>query len=208
MHTARNPLEEPPVKFRNSSLGQTASTYARPIRHLRQTGFGAGVIVGAIAMLGTPGLAQASAITPKAFCAKIPAATVSSLFGQKVSLLGAESAASTDNDVCEFAKIVGKSISGVTMNYDYKATGTAAQDNSALGKEQGVSGFVVKSYASIGGGGTYSFSDTFKDTTSGAKIHESGMVSYDGANHYGVIVTDVLPTSKLAALLKLVVSAA
>ena len=166
------------------------------------------VIVGAIALFGVPGLAQATAIAPKAFCAKISVTTVSSLFGQKVSLLGAESAASTDNDVCEFAKIVGRTVSGVTMNYDYKATGTAAQDNAALGKEQGVSGFVVKSYASIGGGSTYSFSDTFKDTTTGAKIHESGMISYDGVNHYGVIVTVVLPTSKLASLLKLVVSAA
>jgi len=34
------------------------------------------------------------------------------------------------------------------------------------------------------------------------------MISYHGVNHYGVIVTDVLPTSKLASLLKLVVSAA
>jgi hypothetical protein len=167
------------------------------------------VILGAFAFaFGVPGLAQASAISPKAFCAKISTTAVSSLFGEKVSLLGAETAASTDNDVCEFAKIVGTSVSGVTMNYDYKATGTAAQDNSALGKEQGVTGFVAKSYASVGGGSTYSFSDTFKDTTTGAKIHESGMISYDGVNHYGVIVTDVLPTSKLASLLKLVVSAA
>jgi hypothetical protein len=193
------------MKLRTTSLGQRASTCSRRVS---RTGLGAVVIISAIALFGTPGLAQASAIAPKAFCAKIPTATVSSLFGEKVSLLGAETAASTDNDVCEFAKIVGTSVSGVTLNYDYKATGTAAQGNSALGKEQGVSAFVVKSYSSIGGGSTYSFSDTFTDTTSGAKIHESGMVSYDGANHYGVIVTDVLPASKLASLLRLVVSAA
>jgi hypothetical protein len=196
------------MKFRTASLAQIASSDTRPKRRVSRTGLGAVVIVGAIALFGSPGLAQASAITPKALCAKIQAATVSSLFGQKVSLLGAETAASTHNDVCEFAKIVGRSVSGVTMNYDYKATGTAAQNISALKKEQDVSGLVIKSYASIGGGSTYSFSDTFTDTTSGVKIHESGMVSYDGANHYGVIVTDVLPTSKLASLLKLVVSAA
>jgi hypothetical protein len=188
------------MKFRSASIA------ARPFRHVYRTGLGAVVMVGAIAF-GAPGLAHASAIAPKAFCAKISAATVSSLFGAKVSLLGAEAAGSTDNDVCEFAKLVGTTVSGATMNYDYKGTGTAAQDNSALGKEQGVSSFVVKSYASIGGGSTYSFSDIFK-TDSGAKIHESGMVSYDGTNHYGVIVTVVLPTSKLASLLKLVVSAA
>jgi hypothetical protein len=196
------------MRFHTASLAQTAPTDARPPHRVSRTGLGAVAIVGAIALFGVPGLAQATAIAPRAFCAKIPVATVSSLFGQKVSLLGAESAASTDNDVCEFAKIVGRTVNGVTMNYDYKATGTAAQDNAALGKEQGVSGFIVKSYASIGGGSTYSFSDTFKDTTTGAKIHESGMISYHGVNHYGVIVTEVLSTSKLAGLLKLVVSAA
>ncbi len=196
------------MKFRTAALSQIVSAASRPFRRASRAGLGAAVIAGAFAMFVTPGLAQAVAIAPKTLCAKIPASTVSSLFGQKVTLLGAESAASTDNDVCEFAKIVGKSVSGVTMNYDYKATGTAAQGNSALGKEQGVSGFVIKSYASIGGGSTYSFTDTFKNTTSGAKIHESGMISYAGVNHYGVIVTDVLPTSKLASLLKLVVSAA
>jgi hypothetical protein len=196
------------MKFRTISLGETASSGARSLRRVSGTGLGAVVIVGAIVLFCIPGLAEAGAITPKAFCAKIPVAMVSSLFGQKISLLGAETAASTDNDVCEFAKIVGRSVSGVTMNYDYKASGTAAQDNSALGKEQGVSDFVVKSYASIGGGSTYSFSDTFKDTTTGVKISESGMISYAGVNHYGVIVTDVLPTSRLASLLKLVVSAA
>lgn len=196
------------MRFHTATLGQTGPTVARPLRRASRTGLGAVAIVGAIALFGAPSLAQASAIAPKVFCAKISVATVSSLFGEKVSLLGAEAAASTDNDVCEFAKIVGRTVSGVTMNYDYKATGTAAQDNSALGKEQGVSGFVVKSFASIGGGSTYSFSDTFKDTTTGVNIHESGMISYHGVNHYGVIVTDVLPTSKLASLLKLVVSAA
>lgn len=196
------------MRFHTATPARTAPTAARPPRRVPRTGLGAVAIVGAIALFGVPGLAQATAIAPKAFCAKISVTTVSSLFGQKVSLLGAESAASTDNDVCEFAKIVGRTVSGVTMNYDYKATGTAAQDNAALGKEQGVSGFVVKSYTSIGGGSTYSFSDTFKDTATGAKIHESGMISYHGVNHYGVIVTVVLPTSKLASLLKLVVSAA
>jgi hypothetical protein len=196
------------MRLGTATLGQAASTAARPFRRqVSRTGLGAVAILGAIALFGTPSLAQASAIAPKVFCAKISATTVSSLFGQKVSLLGAENAASTNNDVCEFAKIVGTSVSGVTMNYDYKATGTATQDNAALGKEQGVSGFVVKSYASIGGGTTYSFSDTFKNSK-GTKIPESGMVSYDGVNHYGVIVTEALPTSKLATLLKLVVSAA
>ena len=38
-------------------------------------------------------------------------------------------------------------------------------------------------------------------------IHESGMVSYNRSNHYGVIVTKVLSTSKLAKLLTLVVKA-
>jgi hypothetical protein len=193
------------MKLRTASLGLTSSPDPRDVHHATRTALGAAVILGALAF-GAPGLAQAAVISPRAFCAKISATTVSSLFGQKVSLLGAESAASTDNDVCEFGKIVGKSVSGVTMNYDFKATGTATQDNSALGKEQGVTGFVAKSYASIGGGSTYSFADTFKATS--GKIHESGMVSYDGVNHYGVIVTDVLPTSKLASLLKLVVNAA
>jgi hypothetical protein len=178
------------------------------LRRVLRTGLGAVVLAGGVAAFASSSLAQASAITPAAFCAKIPAATVSSLFGRKVSLLGAEMAGGTNNDVCEFAKIVGKTVTGVTVNYDYKGTGTASQDNSSLSKEQGVSGFVIKSYASIGGGSTYSFTDTFKNTTTGSKIHESGMLSYRGSTHYGVVVTAALPTSKLASLLKLVVSAA
>src|ERR1700728_4509217 len=117
------------MRFHTASPARTAATDARSLRRVSRTGLGAVAIVGAIGLFGVPGLAQATAIAPKAFCAKISVTTVSSLFGQKVSLLGAESAASTDNDVCEFAKIVGRTVSGVTMNYDYKATGTAAQDN-------------------------------------------------------------------------------
>jgi hypothetical protein len=178
------------------------------LRLMYRMGLSAISIAGAIALLGPPVFAQASTIAPKSFCAKISATTVSSLFGQKVSFLGATTGGSASNDVCEFAKIVGKSVSGVTLNYDYKGTGTPSQENAALSKEQGVTGLVIKSYASIGGGSTYSFTDTFKDATLGTKISESGMDSFDGSNHYGVIVTDVLPTSKLASLLKLAVSAA
>jgi hypothetical protein len=205
MHTAQNHLEDVPMKLRRKSVGRTVTTLA--IRRIYRTGLGAAVLASGVAAFTSSSLAQASVITPKAFCAKIPATTVSSLFGQKVTLLGAEMAGSTDNDVCEFAKIVGKTVTGVTVNYDYRGTGTASQDNSSLSKEQGVSGFVIKSYASIGGGSTYSFTDTFKNTTTGTKIHESGMLSYRGSTHYGVIVTTALPTSKLASLLKLVVSA-
>jgi len=193
------------VNFHTGSLEQAATTSARPTRRGARASLGAVVITGAIGLIGVPSVAQAAAITPKAFCAKISAATVSSLFGQKVTLLGADTGGSAYNDVCEFAKIVGKSVSGVTLNYDYKGTGTASENDTALSKEQGVSGFAIKSYSAIGGT-TYSFTDTYKSSVS--KISESGMLSYSGANHYGVIVTDVLPTSKLAALMKLVVSAA
>ena len=109
---------------------------------------------------------------------------------------------------CEFAKIVSGSVSGVTLNYDYKGTGTVASNEAALKKQKGVSALVIKSYSSIGGGTTLSFTDTFSDTTLHTTIHESGMVSYAGSNHYGVIVTKVLPTSTLAKLLNLVVKAA
>ena len=181
---------------------------SRRRRHLR-VGLGAIVVSGVIGLFGAPTLAQPSKISPKAFCAKIPAATVSSLFGQKVPLLGAL-LQGRGNDVCEFAKIgSGYSVSGVTLNYDYMGTGTVASNLAALKKQKGVSHLVIKPYASIGGGTTYSFTATFSDPTPPAtKIHESGMVSYNRSNHYGVVVTKVLSTSKLAKLLNLAVKAA
>jgi hypothetical protein len=170
-------------------------------------GLGAIVVSSVIGLLfGAPTFAQATAISPKAFCAKIPAATVSSLYGQKIALLGA-SAEPAGNDVCEFAKIVSGSVSGVTLNYDYMGTGTASSNVAALKKQKGVSGLVIKPYASIGGT-TYSFTDTFSDPTSHIKIHESGMDSFNGSHHYGAVVTKVLSTSKLAKLLALAVKAA
>lgn len=173
--------------------------------HLR-VGLSAVVVSGVIGIFGAPNVAQASAISPKAFCDKIPVSTVSSLFGQKITLLGAL-AATPGNDVCEFAKIVNGSVSGVTLNYDYNGTGTTSSNIAALKKQKGVSGLVIKSYTSIGGT-TYSFTDTFSDTTLHTEIHESGMVSYNGSNHYGVILTKVLSTSTLAKLLNLAVKAA
>jgi hypothetical protein len=178
---------------------------SQPRPRLRM-GLGAIVVSGVIGLFGVPSLAQASAISPTAFCAKIPAATVSSLFGQKLTLLGA-AAEPAGNDVCEFAKIVSGSVSGVTLNYDYMATGTASSNLAALKKEKGVSGLLIKPHASIGGS-TYSFTDTFSDSTLHTKIHESGMDSFNGSNHYGAIVTKVLSTSKLAKLLTLAVKAA
>jgi len=174
-------------------------------QHLRM-GLGAIVVSGVIGIFGAPTLAQASAISPAAFCAKIPAASVSSLFGQKITLLGALAEAA-GNDVCEFAKIVSGSVSGVTLNYNYMGTGTASSNLAALKKERGVSSLVIKPYASIGGT-TYSFTDTFSDPTLGTKIQESGIVSYNGSNHYGLVVTKVLSTSTLAKLLALAVKAA
>lgn len=174
--------------------------------HLLRMGLSAVVVSGVIGVFGAPTLAQASAISPKAFCDKIPVSSVSSLFGQKITLLGAL-VATPGNDVCEFAKIVNGSVSGVTLNYDYKGTGTTSSNIAALKKQKGVSGLVVKSYTSIGGT-TYSFTDTFSNTTLHTMIHESGMVSYNGSNHYGVILTKVLSTSTLAKLLNLAVKAA
>jgi hypothetical protein len=173
--------------------------------HLR-IGLGAIVVSAVIGLFGAPSLAQASTISPTAFCAKIPAATVSSLFGQKITLLGAL-AEPAGNDVCEFAKIVSGSVSGVTLNYDYVATGSVSSNLAALKREKGVSSLVIKPYASIGGT-TYSFTDTFSDATLHTKVHESGMDSFNGSNHYGAVVTKVLSTSKLATLLTLVVKAA
>ena len=175
-------------------------------RHHLRMGLGAIVVSSVIGLFGASTLAQASAISPKAFCDKIPATTVSSLFGQKVMLLGAL-AEPAGNDVCEFAKIVNGSVSGVTLNYDYMASGTVSSNLAALKKEQGVSDLVLKPYASIGGT-TYSFTDTFSDPTLRTKIHESGMDSFNGSNHYGVVVTKVLSSSTLAKLLNLVVKAA
>jgi hypothetical protein len=173
--------------------------------HLRM-GLGAIAASSVVGLFGALTLAQASAISPRAFCAKIPAATVSSLFGKKVTLLGAL-AEPAGNDVCEFAKIVNGSVSGVTLNYNYMGTGTPSSNIAALKKQKGVSGLVIKPYASIGGT-TYSFTDTFTDPMRNIKIRESGMDSFNGSNHYGAIVTKVLSTSKLAKLLTLVVKAA
>ena len=174
--------------------------------HHFRMGLSVVVVSGVLGVFGSSTLAQASAISPKAFCDKIPVSTVSSLFGQKITLLGAL-VPTAGNDVCEFAKIVSGSVSGVTLNYDYKGTGTTSSNITALKKEKGVSDLVIKSYASIGGT-TYSFTDTFSDTTLHTEIHESGMVSYNGSNHYGLVVTKVLPTSTLAKLLTLAVKAA
>jgi hypothetical protein len=179
---------------------------SRRNRHVR-IGLSAIVVSGVVGLVGSSTLAQASAISPKAFCAKVSVATVSSLFGQKITLLGALEEA-PGNDVCEFAKIVSGSVSGVTMNYDYIGTGTTASNIAALKKEKGVSALDIKTYSSIGGGTTYSFTDTFSDTTLHTVIHESGMVSYNGSNHYGLVVTKVLPMSTLAKLLELAVKAA
>ena len=174
--------------------------------HRLRMGLGAIMVSSVIGLLGAPAMAQASAISPTAFCAKIPAATVSSLLGQKITLLGAFAEA-PGNDVCEFAKIVGGSASGVTLNYDYMGTGTVSSNIAALKKEKGVSNLVLKPYASIGGT-TYSFTDTFSDPRLHTKVQESGMDSFNGANHYGAIVTKVLSTSTLAKLLTLAVKAA
>ncbi len=194
-----------PEASRRSSAPAAASTL--PPAHRLRAALGAIAFAGVVAVVSPQGIADASTITPKAFCAKISGTTVSSLFGQKVSLLGAAAEASAYNDVCEFGKVVGKSVEGVTMNYDYKSTGTASQDNISLSKERGVSGFVLKPYSPVGGT-TYSFTDIFSDTVTGTKIKESGMVSYNGTNHYGVIVDGELSTSTLGKLLKLVVNAA
>ena len=99
------------------------------------------------------------------------------------------------------------SVSGVTLNYDDIGTGTPSSNVAALKKAEGVSSLVIKSYASIGGT-TCSFTDTFSDSTLHTKIQESGMDSFNGSNHYGVVVTKVLPTSTLAKLLTLAVQAA
>jgi hypothetical protein len=99
---------------------------ARRGHHLRM-GLSAVVVSSAIGVFGAPTLAQASTISPKAFCDKIPVSTVSSLFGQTITLLGAL-APTPGNDVCEFAKIVNGSVSGVTLNYDYKGTGTTSSN--------------------------------------------------------------------------------
>lgn len=188
-----------------ASQSQDAIEISQRGHHLR-VGLCAIVVSSVLGFFGAATLANASAIVPAAFCAKIPAATVSSLFGQKVRLLGA-SAEPAGNDVCEFAKIVNRSVSGVTLHYDYKGTGTPSSNVAALKKEKGVSSLVIKPHASIGGT-TYSFTDTFSDPTLHTKIHESGMDSFNGSNHYGVIVTKVLPTSTLAKLLTLAVKAA
>jgi hypothetical protein len=163
------------------------------------------LVAGTFVLFGSTGIAGAAAITPAAYCKKISPTTVGSLYGGKTPLLGALSEG-TGNDVCEFATIVSGTVSGATMNYDYKGTGTVAADIAALKKEKGVTGLVIKSYASIGGT-TYSFTDTFTNSAKKA-IKESGMVSYNGANHYGLVVTKVLATSTLAKLMELVVKAA
>ena len=193
------------LRTRASKCHEAIEVSTPPRGHLR-VGLGAIVVSSVIALFAAPTFAQATAISPKAFCAKIPAATVSSLFGQKITLLGA-SAEPMGNDVCEFARIVSGSVSGVTLNYNYTGTGSVSSNLAALKKEKGVSALTIKPYASIGGT-TYSFTDTFSDPTLHIKIHESGMDSFNGSNHYGAIVTKVLSTSKLAKLLTLAVKAA
>jgi hypothetical protein len=194
------------LRSRASRCPEALEVTTSPRGHHLRTGFGAIVVSGVVALFGATASAQASAISPKAFCAKIPAATVSSLFGQQVTLLGALAEAA-GNDVCEFAKIVSGTVSGVTLNYNYMGTGTTSSNLAALKNEKGVSGLVTKPYASVGGT-TYSFTDTFSDTTLHTKIQESGMLSYNGSNHYGLVVTKVLSTSTLAKLLTLAVKAA
>lgn len=176
------------------------------LERLRLIGFGPIVVAGAIAIFGAPPVVQAATISPASFCAKISAASVSSLFGAKVTLLGATSGGA-GNDVCAYGKVTGGSFSGLTLNYDNRGTGTVSSNLAALKRQRGVSGLVLKTHAPIGGT-TYSFTDTFSDPTLHSVIHESGMVSYKGANHYGLVVTKALPTSTLAKLLELAVKAA
>ncbi|MGC2169671.1 MAG: hypothetical protein WA580_11270 [Acidimicrobiales bacterium] len=83
--------------------GALASRRARCLR----MGISAVVFPVFIGVFVAPTLAQASAISPKAFCDKISVSTVSSLFGLKITLLGAL-AATPENDVCDFD--VGKAI--------------------------------------------------------------------------------------------------
>ncbi len=164
------------------------------------------IIAGGFVLVGFAGTANAVKIAPAGYCKRISAAAVGSLYGGPTPLLGAQ-LEGAGNDVCEFASFVAGAVKGVTMNYDYKGTGTAAQNIAALKKEPGVRIPRFKPHASIGGT-TYSFTDTFIDATTKKHIRESGMVSYNGTNHYGVIVTKVLSTTSLVRLLQLVVRAA
>jgi hypothetical protein len=166
----------------------------------------AAIVVGTSVLVGLSGTAGAARIAPAGYCKRISAATVGSLYGGPTPLLGAQ-LEGAGNDVCEFASFVGGALSGVTVNYDYKGTGTIAANIAALKKEKGVRAAVFKSFTSIGGT-TYSFRDTFIDSATKKRIKESGMVSFNGANHFGVVVTKVLGTAGLERLMQLVVRAA
>jgi hypothetical protein len=163
-------------------------------------------VAGAFAVAGFAGPAGAAKIAPAGYCKRISPATVGTLYGGPTPLLGAQ-LEGAGNDVCEFASFVGGALSGVTINYDYKGTGTIAANIAALKKEKGVRAAVFKSFTSIGGT-TYSFRDTFIDSATKKRIKESGMVSFNGANHYGVVVTKVLGTAGLERLMQLAVRAA
>jgi hypothetical protein len=164
------------------------------------------VVAGAFVLVGFTGTAGAAKIAPAGYCKRISATTVGSLYGAPTPFLGAQ-LEGAGNDVCEFASFVGGALSGVTMNYDYKGTGSVAANIAALKKEAGVRAAVFKSFTSIGGT-TYSFRDTFIDSATKKRIKESGMVSFNGANHYGVVVTKVLGTTGLERLMQLAVRAA
>jgi hypothetical protein len=166
----------------------------------------AAIVAGAFVLVGFAGTADAAKIAPAGYCKRISAATVGSLYGGPTPLLGAQ-LEGAGNDVCEFASFVGGALSGVTVNYDYKGTGSIAANITALKKENGVRAAVFKSFTSIGGT-TYSFRDIFIDSATKKHIKESGMVSFNGANHFGVVVTKVLGTAGLERLMQLVVRAA
>jgi hypothetical protein len=163
-------------------------------------------VAGAFVLVGFAGAASAAKIAPAGYCKRISAATVGSLYGGPTPFLGAQ-LEGAGNDVCEFASFVGGALSGVTINYDYKGTGSIAANIASLKKEAGVRAAVFKSFTSIGGT-TYSFRDTFIDSATKKRIKESGMVSFNGANHYGVVVTKVLGTTGLERLMQLAVRAA
>ncbi len=164
------------------------------------------VVAGAFVLVGFSGMAGAAKIAPAGYCKRISATTVGSLYGGPTPFLGAQ-LEGAGNDVCEFASFVGGALSGVTINYDYKGTGSVAANIASLKKESGVRAAVFKSFTSIGGT-TYSFRDTFIDSATKKRIKESGMVSFNGANHYGVVVTKVLGTTGLERLMQLAVRAA
>jgi hypothetical protein len=164
------------------------------------------MVASTFVLVGFGGTAGAVRIAPAGYCKRISATTVASLYGGPTPFLGAQ-LEGAGNDVCEFASFVGGALSGVTLNYDYKGTGSVAANIAALKKEPGVRAAVFKHFTSIGGT-TYSFRDIFIDSATKKRIKESGMVSFNGANHYGVVVTKVLGTTGLERLMQLAVRAA